>query len=142
MSFLIHHWVFYFCWDVLNPTVSIHNKFGKARWCWEPNQERLVYYFFVVSKLDQILKEEVCELFVKKPRPHHIKKPNISVYQAYWNLIPLPLSFLSCLISMELVWNPLSMRVLRKIVFNVKVLNPLWNILDSVPKFYKMVHYK
>ena len=135
------HWFYEVYYDVLNPIGSIHKKFGNVWWWWGPNQERLVYYFFLVSKLEKVLKEDVCELFVKSPQLHHIKKPHISVCQAYQNLISLPLSFPSCLITMESVWNPLLMRVLRKNAFNVKVLKPLWNILDSVPSFSKKVHY-
>ena len=78
---------------------------------------------------------------VKNHRPHHIKNPHISVFLAYQNLISRPLIFLSCLISMESMWNPLSIRVLRKNVSNVKFLKPLWDILDSVPSFPKTVHY-
>ena len=54
--------VFY---DFLNPIGYFHNKLGNFQWCLAPNQERLVYYVFLVLKLDKVLKKDVCELFVK-----------------------------------------------------------------------------
>ena len=129
------------CWYFLNPIGSFHKKFGKVLWCLEANIERLVYHLFLVLKLDKVLKEDACELFVKSPQPHHINNTYILVFKSYHNLISRPLIFLSCLISMESMWNPLSMKVLRKIVFNVNVLKPLWNILVSVPEIPKKLHY-
>ena len=37
------------CYNVLNPIGSIHNNFGKVRWCLEPNQEGLVDHIFLVN---------------------------------------------------------------------------------------------
>ena len=47
----------------------------------ESNIERQVYHLFLVLKLDKVLKEDVCEMFVKGPHPHHMKKQHIYVFQ-------------------------------------------------------------